>query len=125
MHHQGDLAHSDVQYAAVKLNMPLIVSETDETENAGSFAKESFVHTDCEGVLIDTVKQSEDGKAAVIRVYEYRNRKVSSNLIFGRPVKQVMETDLCEENGKEVPISDNRVSFTIGNFEIKTFKVYF
>jgi len=123
--HQGDLAHSDVQYAAVKLNMPLIVSETDETENAGSFAKESFVHTDCEGVLIDTVKQSEDGKAAVIRVYEYRNRKVSSNLIFGRPVKQVMETDLCEENGKEVPISDNRVSFTIGNFEIKTFKVYF
>lgn len=123
--HQGDLAHSDVQHAAVKLNMPLIVSKTAGRKGADCFAKESFVSTDCDSVLIDTVKRSEDGEAVVVRIYEYRNQKTAANLIFSRPVKKILETDLCEENGKEVIVKENRIFFEIGNFEIKTFKIYF
>lgn len=123
--HKGDLVHSDVQQAAVKLNMPVMISEVGAVEDAGRFAKESFVHTDCASVQIDTVKRSEDGEAVVVRVYEYQNRKATADLIFARPVKRVLETDLCEENGRQVAVSDGRISFEIGNFEIKTFKVYF
>lgn len=123
--HQGDLARSDVQQAAVKLNMPVIVSKADATEGAERFAKDSFVSTDCDSILIDTVKRSEDGEAVVVRVYEYRNHKTEANLTFARPVKKILETDLCEENGREVMVKENKVSFEIGNFEIKTFKVYF
>lgn len=123
--HQGDLARSDVQQAAVKLNMPVIVSKADATEGAERFAKDSFVSTDCDSILIDTVKRSEDGEAVVVRVYEYQNHKTEANLTFARPVKKILETDLCEENGREVMVKENKVSFEIGNFEIKTFKVYF
>ena len=123
--HQGDLARSDVQQAAVKLNMPVIVSKADATEGAERFAKDSFVSTDCDSILIDTVKRSEDGEAVVVRVYEYRNHKTEANLTFARPVKKILETDLCEENGREVMVKEKKVSFEIGNFEIKTFKVYF
>jgi len=123
--HQGDLARSDVQQAAVKLNMPVIVSKADATEGAERFTKDSFVSTDCDSILIDTVKRSEDGEAVVVRVYEYRNHKTEANLTFARPVKKILETDLCEENGREIILKENKVSFEIENFEIKTFKVYF
>lgn len=123
--HQGDLARSDVQQEAVKLNMPVIVSKADATEGAERFAKDSFVSTDGDSILIDTVKRSEDGEAVVVRVYEYRNHKTEANLTFARPVKKILETDLCEENGREIILKENKVSFEIGNFEIKTFKVYF
>ena len=123
--HQGDLARSDVQQEAVKLNMPVIVSKVDATEGAERFAKDSFVSTDCDSILIDTVKRSEDGEAVVVRVYEYRNHKTEANLTFARPVKKILETDLCEENGREIILKENKVSFEIENFEIKTFKVYF
>ena len=89
-----------------------------------AFRKDSLVYTDCDHILIDTVKRSEDGSAVVVRLYEFANRKDDAVLHFGRPVKRVTETNLCEEGETEIEVVRDQISFAIGCFEIKTFKVY-
>lgn len=131
--HMGGLDCSDVQEAAMNLNMPVITAAVKGTEGrkvsdgafVRTFVRDSLVHTDSDHVLIDTIKRSEDGTAAVIRLYEYKNRKGSAELIFGRPVMRAAETNLCEEGETQIRAEQNRISFEIGCFEIKTFKIYF
>ncbi len=124
--HRGSAESADVTKAALSLNMPVLTREIAATETAEGFAADGFVSTDCSHVLLDTVKMSEDQKAVTMRLYEYKNEKDSDVCLkFGRPVKRVTETDLCEEQETETALSDNKIHFGIGCYEIKTFKIYF
>lgn len=117
---------ADVTKAAVSLNMPVLTQEVQAAAAAAEFARSSFVRTDCGHVLLDTVKRSEDGLACVVRLYEYQNCRDSHvELFFDRNVKRVTETNLCEEEEVELASCGNSVTFDIGCFEIKTFKIYF
>ena len=124
--HAGMLEESDVQKEAVNLNMPVLtgmVKGSDEAEDG--FASYGLVSCSSGHVLIDTVKQSEDGKALTIRVYEYQNKKENGcTLVFHAPVSKACECNLCEEEETPVDLKENKVSFTISCFEVKTFKVY-
>ncbi len=122
--HRGDAEHSDVQQAAMNLNMPLLTGLAAGTDGGAAFAEDSLVHTDCDHILIDTVKRAEDGDGIVVRLYEYRNSKGCANLLFGRPVKKIVETNLCEEGGEEIPVENDGISFEIGCYEIKTYRVW-
>lgn len=124
--HTGSAESAEVMKAAWNLNMPVLTAELAAKETADGFARDSFVSTDSAHVLLDTVKQSEDGGAVVVRLYEYKNEKDSDVCLrFGRPVKRVTETNLCEEEETDVAVSDNKIHFGIGCYEIKTFKIYF
>lgn len=123
--HAGDVEHSDVQQEAVNLNQPVLVDVAEGAGQGAAFLQDGLVRTDCGHILIDTVKRAEDGDGIVVRLYEYRNRKGRANLTFGRPVKKVTETNLCEEGGEEVSVKDGGISFDIGCYEIKTFRVWF
>ena len=123
--HAGDVEHSDVQQTAMNLNMPVLTGFAAGTQKGAAFAKDSLVRTDCDHIVIDTVKRAEDGDGIVVRLYEYRNRKGTADLAFGRPVAKVMETNLCEEGGEEIPVENGGISFEIGCYEIKTFRVWF
>lgn len=123
--HKGTLSESDVEKAALNLNMPLFSLEKEGEETGEDYANCSFVSTDSSHVMIDTVKQSEDGQAYTVRLYEYRNQSDQNvKLTFARPVKRIMETNLCEEEETLLNAKENEVSFCISGFEIKTFKVY-
>lgn len=124
--HKGSAGQADVTKAAAGLNMPLLLACAHKTAGGSAFSKNSFVHTDCDHIMIDTVKQSEDQKACIVRLYEYKNQRDDlAEITFGRTVKKVMETNLCEEEEKETAVTENGIRFSIGCFEIKTFKVYF
>lgn len=124
--HRGTAADCEVQKEAVGLNMPLLYRQLKGTGIGPEYERYSFVHTDCSHVAIDTVKRAEEGRAYVVRLYEYRNmsdKKASLN--FAHPVRKVTETNLCEEGESEIPVRDNGIQFPIGCFEIKTFKIYY
>lgn len=124
--HAESLGGSDVEAEAFKLNMPLLTLEKAGETGGEDYVHKSLVHTDSSHVMIDTVKRSEDGEAYTVRLYEYSNqsdRRV--RLTFAYPVKRIEETNLCEEEGTLLSLEDNVLSFAIGGFEIKTFKVYF
>ncbi len=123
--HMGTLEESDVQKKAVFLNMPVLTKAVKGSAGAvNAFASYSLVSCDYGNIQIDTVKQSEDGKALIIRVYEYRNKKGQGSLTVNAPVSSAFECNLCEEEDVPVSVENGRISFAIGCFEVKTFKLY-
>lgn len=124
--HTGNVETCDALREAVNLNMPMLVSEQKGISGAKNTEKTfSFVQTDSNHVLIDTVKKAEDGDAYVVRLYEYRNISEDTVTIrFAYPVKKIVETNLCEEEEKEIPAGEQKVTIPISCFEIKTLKVY-
>ncbi|MDE6983247.1 MAG: alpha-mannosidase, partial [Lachnospiraceae bacterium] len=108
------------------LNMPLLAFVWAGERGGAACAEFSLVHTDCSHVMIETIKQSEDGQAVTVRLYEYRNQSENRvGLHFAYPVRSVAETNLCEEGQTPVAVEDNQIYFAVGAFEIKTFQVYF
>lgn len=124
--HRGTAESADVTKAAINLNMPVLTQCVPAAGQGESFVRSSFVHTDCGHILLDTVKLAEDGKSCVVRLYEYKNcSDDKAGLFFDRNLKRVTETNLCEEEEREITVNGNGIAFAIGCYEIKTFKVYF
>lgn len=124
--HRGDLSQSDVEQMAYSLNMPLLVSERAGEPGGQEYAAFGMVSTDCRHVMLETLKQSEDGKAVVVRLYEYRNQSENNVCLrFAHRVRAAAETNLCEEGETWLDVEDNQIHFGISGFEIKTFKLYF
>ena len=124
--HRGTAETADVTKAAINLNMPVLTQCVPADGQGESFVRSSFVHTDCGHILLDTVKLAEDGKSCVVRLYEYKNcSDDKAGLFFDRNLKRVAETNLCEEEEREIAVNGNGIAFAIGCYEIKTFKVYF
>jgi alpha-mannosidase len=122
--HNGSWKESDVQKSAMELNMPLLGKEA--VRNSGSNDSFGLLQVDSDHIVIDTVKRAEDERAYIVRLYEYKNcKEKSAELVFGIPVKKAVETDLLEQEQKEVEVKNNRISFDISGYEIKTFKLYF
>lgn len=125
--HAGAFEASDVQKKAVSLNMPVRTRTVKACAKGSPFAAFSMAWTDCSHVLLDTVKRSEDQEALVLRLYEYKNRKENGvRVSFGIPAVRVCECDLCEEEEREIALEPGNasISFDIGCYEIKTFKIY-
>lgn len=124
--HSGSAENCDVLKEAVGLNMPLLCANLKGMENGNEFELSSFVTADSDHVLIDTVKQAEEDQAYIVRLYEYRNmRSEHVILTFAHPIKQVFETNLCEEEEQEAAVQGQTVDISMDCFEIKTLKVYF
>ena len=123
--HSGAAADCDVQKEAVGLNLPLLCRPLTGSGKGPEYEKYSFVRTDSDHVAVDTVKKAEEGRAYVVRLYEYRGRSDGNvSLRFAHPVRKIAETNLCEEGETEVPVRGGGIRFPIGCFEIKTFKIY-
>ena len=124
--HKGGNAVREIQREAQNLNMPLLAGMANGNHAGTGAAEFSLVHTDSSHVMIDTIKQSEDGTACVVRLYEFANQAdMDVSLVFGIPVKKVIETNLCEEEENELELNGDQIHFGVGCYEIKTFKVYF
>lgn len=94
-----------------------------DTEFKDSF---SFAEIDNESVMLETVKQAENGEAVILRMYEYKNSRGEIIVKMPTGFKAVYECDLLENEEGEA-LAENANSFTskILPFEIKTFKVVF
>lgn len=124
--HKGGNAVQEIQREAQNLNMPLLTGMAKGSKTGTGAAEFSLVRTDSGHVMIDTIKRSEDGTGCVVRLYEFANQADTDvSLVFGIPVKKVIETNLCEEEEKELEFNGNQIHFGVGCYEIKTFKVYF
>ncbi|MCE5199642.1 alpha-mannosidase [bacterium] len=119
--HADDWKNGIVQ-AGYELNVPSVPVTTDN--HAGSLGGEhSFISVDAPNVIVDTVKQAEDGNEVIVRLYEAHGARGPVTLSFDRPVASAMETNLLEEDGEGVKCERSSISFNIKPFEIRTFKV--
>lgn len=123
--HAGTWRESQVQRAAVQLNMPLGVAEISACGSAEN-TECSLFRVNSGHVLLDTVKRCEDERAYIIRLYEYQNKKDEAvELIAALPVKRAAETDLMENELSGVDCHNGVLRFSVHGYEIKTLKLWF
>lgn len=116
--HIGNHKQGGVVQNAYALNRPLVAFETNGN---GSLSDTfSLVSCDKENVIVETIKKAENGEATVIRAYDAYNRRGEAEFTFGFDVKKAYLCDMLENKLQELPVSDNKVKVSVGNFEIVT-----
>ena len=74
-------------------------------------------------VVLETVKQAEDGDGWIVRLYECDNARTDTFLRWNRPVLSVEECNCIEEKKADASLENGGISFTILPYEIKTFRI--
>ena len=122
--HKGDWQDSNVQQAAMELNLSLLGREAKESiELPDTFG---LLAVNSDHIVVDTIKRAEDENAYIVRLYEYKNRKEKAvKMKFNLPITKVVETNLIERELEEVEIQKEQFYFDIAGYEIKTYKIYF
>ena len=92
---------------------------------AGGIAGEAYSlsSVDAKNVILETVKQAEDGDGVIVRLYECENARTTTKLHWNRPIASVTECDLQENALTDVPVEGGTFKFTIKPYEIKTFRI--
>ncbi len=110
--HIGGFNAQNVIQPAYAFNYERLVSE-------GSFDMNSFISTDAENVLVETIKPCEDNQNAfIVRLYECEGTHTAAELNLGI---QYNSLELCDMMEEPIYICDCKMVFK--PFEIKTVKV--
>jgi alpha-mannosidase len=120
--HAGNLCVADTVKEAYDLNLPLIACAG---KNGDGTLPESYSLLSCnrDNVIVETVKESEDGNDLIVRMYETKNMRSTVELTFGFAPKSVSVCTLMEEDEADLPVDGNKVTLTVNPFEIITLKI--
>lgn len=113
--HSGDWRAARIPDAAYRLNVPV----TAMTGCAGELAP--FARVDCENVMIEAVKQAQNGSGTVIRLYESFGQRSHVRLELGWVPGEVYQASLMEDLLERVHPSGNVIEFDIRPYEIVSF----
>lgn len=120
--HMGDWKLGHTTQMAYNINCPMYTKVEEPHE--GTLPKElSFISVDCENVIIEAVKKSEDSDELIIRLYECFNRRTTVNVSFYKELEKVHECDLMEKEIEKIKVCGNSFEFEINPYEIRTFKL--
>ncbi len=113
--HAGTWRGADTVHQAYYLNQPAY-ARTGGTPGA----QFSYASVEPKNVILETVKQAEDGNGTVLRLYECQNSRTKTVLTVPAGVTAAYSTNLLEEIEEELPVVDGKVSFVVKPYEIKT-----
>ena len=115
--HAGDWRNGTVREAYC-LNQPALSFRGGK---AGS--EYSLASVGAPNVVLETIKQAEDGDGWIVRLYECDNARTDTFLRWNRPVLSVEECNCIEEKKADASFENGGISFTILPYEIKTFRI--
>ena len=122
--HKGSWQNADTVKQGYYLNTPLVALVTDR--HAGELPEVfGFFTLNADGVVLDTVKKTEKGEGYIFRLYESEGKPGKAVLDFFKTPTKIVETDLMENETREIPFTGKQVNLDFGKFEIKTLKVLF
>ena len=113
--HCGTWKQADTVKEAYNVNQPAYVVAGGEEGKSYSFASVSH-----DNVILETVKQSEDGAGTVLRFYECQNARTKATVTVPANFTKAYATNLLEQVEQELAVVDGKVTFTIKPFEIFT-----
>lgn len=113
----GSFDDSDVIREAYSLNSPVCVFEGDAGE------MRLFV-IDQKDIILETVKLAEDKSGdIIIRLYQGTGSTTLCNISTCLPVGRAWETNMLEENKKEIEHDNNNIKLVFRPFEVKTIRL--
>lgn len=111
------LADSGVIEEAYELNCPVMVRE-------GYANEKSYLRTSARNIIIDTVKNAEDGSGdLIVRMYECMGTYTPMTLTLNFDASTVFITDMLETDSVKVPLNGNEISLNFKAFEIVTLRI--
>jgi alpha-mannosidase len=110
--------------AAYAINDPLIVHRAVAPGSPETVAApESFATIDEENVVIETVKQAEDGNGFIVRMYECLRSRGKITLRTGFALKAASITNILEEEQETLAVDSDVVSLSIAPYQIVTVRL--
>jgi len=111
---------------AYALNDPLIVFEPTEKRQAkkpASALASSLISSNSPNIIIETIKQAEDGQGLIVRFYESQRQRGEVTLTTSFAVKKAWIANLLEENQTELKPEGNQVSLFVTPYQIVTLRL--
>jgi alpha-mannosidase len=119
--HTGSWDHRVIA-AAYGLNDPVIIFEPANPVPQPRQI-EPIISVDNKNVIVETIKQAEDGNGLIIRMYESLRQRGKVTLRTGFKLSKVHKTNLLEQLGEPLNIQDNTVTLYMRPFEIVTLRL--
>jgi alpha-mannosidase len=118
---------------AYALNDPLIVwspmpgrtiDEGPRTGGNGTAAHHpSFIRVDPANMVIETIKQAQDGQGLIVRLYESQRQRGKVTLATAFPLDEAWRTNLLEENQERLEVEEHGLRFSIKPYQIVTLRL--
>ncbi|MBP7961540.1 MAG: alpha-mannosidase [Caldilineaceae bacterium] len=127
--HAGRLSHVTLDEAYAFNNPPFVYlpkaggAPSTPIEASHAPSPGSLVHCDSENMIIETVKQAEDGNGLIVRLYEGLRRRGTVTLRTDFPLAAAWRTNLLEENQAALDVGEYEVSFDTRPFQIITLRL--
>lgn len=120
--HAGDWRTGTVP-AGYALNDPLIVRRVPGGGGGGRPTRLSLLAVDVPNVIIETVKQAEDGQGLIVRLYENERCRGPVTLRIGFPLAGTHRCNLLEENEASLPVAGNTMPLMLRPYQIITLRL--
>jgi len=120
--HRGDWKSADTVKRGYELNRPLIAMPVSSKKGSLPSTK-SFIKVNPPSVIMSCLKKAEDSDDLILRVYESKGEKAEVNIDLDFSVEEIREVDLLERATELSLNVNNRLSFSIAPYEIKTFRL--
>ncbi|MBQ8175256.1 MAG: alpha-mannosidase [Clostridia bacterium] len=120
--HAGNLCMADTVRLAYDLNMPMMVCEGKDGD--GTLPQNySMISCNSDNVIVETIKESEDGNDLIVRMYETKNMRTKVKLILGFDAKSVDLCNLMEVKQGTLSLDGHDLTLTVNPFEIVTLRI--
>jgi alpha-mannosidase len=107
--------------AAYALNDPIIIA-TGGSNVAGK-ALQPIISVDQPNIVIETIKQAEDGNGVIVRLYESQRQRGEITLAAGFALEGAWRANLLEENQAPLHVSGNKVSLFVKPYQVVTLRL--
>ena len=123
--HAGDFRTGGTYMEIYRLNQPVsAVSLSGEKAASPSLPSTySFASVSSPNLILDTVKESDDGEDVILRLYEAHNTQGTARIQLGFEPKAVSLCNLLEEKLQPVSFDGSTVTLPYSNFEIITLRI--
>jgi alpha-mannosidase len=116
--------NEDTQREAYLLNDPIIVYKSSVSSKQSSVTcHDSLVTCDSPNVIIETIKQAEDGDGIIVRLYESQRKRGQVKVRVGGEVESAWETNLLEENQSQLQVESGEVILHLRPYQIMTLRL--
>ncbi|KAA3663524.1 MAG: alpha-mannosidase [Chloroflexi bacterium] len=117
--HVGDW-RAETAVSAYALNNPLILRRV--TGGDGTLSA-SLLSVNVNNVIIETVKQAEDGNGLIVRLYENERSRGPVTVTTSFPIRAAYRCNLLEENQAVLDVSEKSVRLPIKPYQIATLRL--
>ena len=83
----------------------------------------SLVAADCTNIVIETVKQAEDGRGIIVRLYDSQRQRGPVTLTTAFAVGEAWQTNLLEEDQAALVVDGHQVQLFVKPYEIVTVRL--